>query len=294
MSWLLDTKFEVQAVRDILRRTSKAPLEAYIKEAIEGRRRSLPHRSLETAEVRQQRLSMSHILFVAPLALLLTSVIGPAFAQNPAAQDRAASVVQIDHIMFAISNIDDGIRQVEALTGIRPVLGGSHPGGRTQNALIALGPRQYLEILAPQAGAEVPEGLDLARVTPIGWASSTTDVAGTMAWLRSNGYETSTPRAGSRALPDGTILRWTTWGITDPNIVGAPFFIQWDVSSAHPATTSPGGCELHSLTITSPEREALSRLVNVLGLDVVVDGDPGSELAFEVELTCPNGTVSFN
>lgn len=237
---------------------------------------------------------MSHTFFVAPLGLLLSLVTGAAFAENPAVQDRAASMVRIDHIIIAISNIDDGTRQVEALTGIRPVLGGSHPGRGTQNALIALGPRQYLEILAPQAGAEVPERLDVSHLTPIGWASSTTDIAGTMAWLRRNGYETSTAAAGSRALPDGTLLRWTTMGITDPGIAGAPFFIQWDVSSAHPATTSPGGCELHSLTITSPEGEALARLVNVLGLDVIVDGDPGSELAFEVELTCPNGTVAFH
>lgn len=234
---------------------------------------------------------MSYTVLIASLSLLFGLFTGPASAQMPAVQDSARSIVQIDHIIVVTSNINDGMNQFEALTGIRPVLGGNHPGRGTQNALVALGPHQYLEILAPQAGVEVTERFDVANLTPNGWAISTPDIAATVGLLRSNGYETSTPAAGSRMLPDDTTLRWTTMGIMNPGIAGAPFFIQWDVSSAHPATTSPGGCELRALRVTSPEPEALGQLVNVLGLDVVVDGN--AELAFILELTCPNGNVVF-
>lgn len=40
---------------------------------------------------------------------------------------------------------------------MRPVYGGRHPGAGTQNALLSLGPRSYMEILAPHTDVELPE-----------------------------------------------------------------------------------------------------------------------------------------
>ena len=79
--------------------------------------------------------------------------------------------------------------------------------------------------------------------------------------------------------------------ITDPAISGAPFFIQWDASSAHPATTSPQGCTLRSLTVVTPEQAALDRLFDALELDVVVAGGTAPEATYEIALDCPRGTV---
>jgi hypothetical protein len=79
--------------------------------------------------------------------------------------------------------------------------------------------------------------------------------------------------------------------IAEPVIQGAPFFIQWGVSSPHPATTSPEGCVLESLKVASPEQIALERLVNVLDLDVIVEGGTGPEATYEIVLDCPKGAV---
>ncbi len=215
------------------------------------------------------------------------------------AQDRPTThqtpVVEIDHIIVAISDLERGTRQLEEMTGVRPVYGGRHPGAGTQNALLALGPRLYLEILAPQSDVELPETLEwllaLDDPTPMGFAVSTTDMAGTVAWLQQNGYVTSNPTPGSRARPDGATLVWTSMDITDPLILGAPFFIQWDANLPHPATTSPGGCALRSLTAISPQQSALEGLFSALGLEVVVKDGTGPEAAYEIALECPKGTV---
>jgi hypothetical protein len=208
-------------------------------------------------------------------------------------QDQPA--VQIDHVIVAVSDLQQGMQQIEQMTGVRPVIGGEHPGRGTQNALIALGPRQYLEILAPQTDAELPDEVsylvDLDSVTPMGFAVSTTDIESTIASLQESGYATSDPEAGSRARPDGVTLSWNTTFIEDPALGSAPFFISWDSGSAHPATTSPEGCELTSLAVIGAESGELTRLFGVLQLGVAASMSDSATPVYEVTLECPAGTV---
>ncbi len=238
---------------------------------------------------------MSYAATTGSTALLISLLIGSGAAQSSSPLRQTSGVVEIDHIIVAISNLQEGTRKAEEMTGVRPIYGGRHPGAGTENALMALGLRVYLEILAPQPDVELPETLawllDLNELTPMGFAVSTTDVAATVAWLQNNGYVASVPTSGSRSRPDGATLQWTSLDITEPELAGAPFFIRWDASSPHPATTSPEGCVLRSLTVVSPERDALGRLFNVLGLEIVVEGGPGPEAAYEVALHCPKGPV---
>ena len=226
-----------------------------------------------------------------------TVVVVGLLAATGLVQQGTPGEVQVDHVIFAVSDLDEGTRLVEEMTGVRPVYGGRHPGAGTQNALLALGPRTYLEILAPQTDVDLPEEVawlrDLDEVTPMGFAVSTIDIAATIEWLSSHDYVTSDPTSGSRAKPDGTKLTWTTMDIVDPAIQGAPFFIQWDASSAHPATTSPRGCSLQSLTVITPEQAELTDLFGALGLDVAVTGGTASEASYEIVLDCPSGVVSL-
>jgi hypothetical protein len=62
----------------------------------------------------------------------------------------------IDHLVYGVPDLAQGVDRLERQTGVRARLGGRHPGRDTHNAPLSLGPRQYLEVIAldpDEAGA---------------------------------------------------------------------------------------------------------------------------------------------
>jgi hypothetical protein len=139
---------------------------------------------------------------------------------------------------------------------------------------MSLGPRVYLEIIAPDPAQKTPpQGFDmlasLEKLTPIGWAVATDDLAALRGDLAEAGIAIGKPRPGSRALPGGGTLNWVSFGLPEaPEL--APFFITWGQGARHPSATSPGGCRLKALALASPEAAPLANIVDRLGLGVPV------------------------
>jgi len=55
----------------------------------------------------------------------------------------------LDHILLGSSDLDEGIAFVKKHTGVTAAFGGVHPGRGSRNALLSLGEKHYLEIIAP-------------------------------------------------------------------------------------------------------------------------------------------------
>ena len=218
-----------------------------------------------------------------------------AAAAAAAAPEPPAAEAHVDHLILGARDLDEGIRRFEERTGVRPKVGGEHPGRGTRNALVSLGPALYVEILAPQAGApdsgRVAELRQRADLSPYGWAVFVRDVDTARRSLESAGFGLSGIMPGSRARPDGTLLEWKTFEIEKPEIAGIPFFIRWGDGTTHPSQDSPSGCRLEALKVTTPDVASARRAFAALALDVTAEA--GARPGLDITLRCPKGTVSF-
>ncbi len=184
----------------------------------------------------------------------------------------------VDHLLLGVADLDKGIEWTERLTGVKAVLGGSHPGVGTRNALLSLGARQYLEIIAPdpaQTAYNFQMDLrSLAEPRLITWAAASSDVDALAKKARDAGRQVFGPRDGSRARPDGKVLKWRTCGVMSSLGAGGvepvPFFIQWAADSLHPSQDSPQGCTLQAFEIEHPKAAEVAAALKELGMDAKV------------------------
>ena len=166
-----------------------------------------------------------------------------------------------DHLVYLVPDLPAAVTRFTSL-GLPPAPGGRHLTRGTHNALLRLGRRQYLELLAvdPQTTLPPPRwmGIDLAAKPRISrWAAS----AGEM----NDGREIS---AGSRQLPDGRTLRWTLSDPgTEPAVDVLPFLIDWGADGPHPADDLPDlGLSLRELRLYHPEPDRINERLQQLGL----------------------------
>ncbi len=171
--------------------------------------------------------------------------------------------MKLDHVLIAVPDL-------EAEQELVSIEGGRHPGWGTANRIVPLGDA-YLELVAV-----VDEGE--AAANPFGrWVAAS---RGPFAWaVRTDDLDAAAARlglaigAGSRARPDGTMLRWRSAGIeqaaAEPLL---PFLIQWEEGTVLPGQSGARQGRLQELRL----RGDASRLDEWLGPhDLPVTVTPG-------------------
>jgi len=190
----------------------------------------------------------------------------------------------LDHILLGCNDLEHGIAFVEQHTGIRAAFGGVHPGRGTQNALLSVGTRRYLEIIAldPQqtsSSSELPAKLKkLTEPRLVGWAAHPGDLQVLAADLARAGVAAEGPTSGSRKRPDGSVLHWKTLNLKDDANGLLPFFIEWSADSPHPSADAPSGCQLLRFELLSPDPAALDKQITLLNLKAPLAKNPGPQL----------------
>jgi hypothetical protein len=149
------------------------------------------------------------------------------------------SELRLDHIIYAVDDLDEAAVRFWDEFGLGSVAGGRHPGWGTANRIVPLG-HEYLELAAvvdhEQAAASEFGRFVMKAVGGgqplVGWAVATDDLQGIARRLD------LAVRSGARTRPDGSTLRWHLAGVSDAlTSRGLPFFIQWNA----PAELHPGG-----------------------------------------------------
>jgi len=202
----------------------------------------------------------------------------------------------LDHMILGCNDLDRGIAFVEDHTGVRAAPGGVHPGRGTRNALLSLGERRYLEIMAPDP--EQPDAKDaltlhlrkLSEPRIVGWAVHPGDLRSFAKKLRDAGVAFEGPTPGSRKRPDGRVLQWQSLTLKDNPSWLLPFFIEWSADSLHPSADASAGCRLIRFEAVTPEPDKLAKTAALLLLDVPII--KGEKPQLRATIAGPGGELS--
>lgn len=197
----------------------------------------------------------------------------------------------IDHLIYADPDLDAAVASMHRRFGVEATGGGQHPGRGTHNKLLALGPRTYLELVAPDPGQPEPstprpygvEGVTAGGL--VGWAVAVEDIDAARVHARSHGFDPGPVIDGHREDATGRLLHWRA--TANAEVAGViPFLINWG-DTRHPAVDAPVGLSLSSLSVEHPRPSEIGAALAAMGLDVEVRRAPRPALV--ARIGSPNG-----
>lgn len=203
---------------------------------------------------------------------------------------------ELDHFLWAVPDLEKGMAEIERQTGVAPKMGGRHSGVGTHNAILPIGDRVYLEIIAPDPSQDrfssfgnLVKGIQQPRL--VTWVARSQDARKLSDLAQQNGLSPGVILALSRRRPDGTSVSWRTVTIGGHDFGPLiPFFIEWR-SEDHPADSGTQGCRLLRFEIESPDPRGVSAVLGKLALEAPVV--QGSKPRLKVTLETPKGRVTL-
>lgn len=198
----------------------------------------------------------------------------------------------IDHLVVTAATLERGIADLEALLGVSLSAGGEHRLMGTHNALLRLGDRLYLEVIAVRPGAPQPLR---ARWFGLDRSPETTRLVHWVA--RSSAFPADATRLGFAADERVRMQRdrydWQLGVRGDGTMPGdgvLPSPIEWH--GPHPAAALPDrGCRLRALAATHPCAAEIAATLQTLALDAEppVTIRPGHDATLAAEIDTPAG-----
>jgi hypothetical protein len=216
-------------------------------------------------------------------------LIGRALWGVASAQPAIEWLGRVDHLVYATPDLAAGIARIERLLGVSATPGGQHPGRGTRNALVAIGPATYIEIIGPdrdQATPQEPRPFTIDSLSEprlVTWAAKESDLESLTKRASAQGIALGDLQPGSRRRPDGLLL---TWRYTNPRVVVenglVPFFIDWG-KTPHPAASAVSGGRLVALRAEHPMPERVTAALGHLGLPMQVTKGASPALIATIE-----------
>ena len=180
---------------------------------------------------------------------------------------------RIDHLVLACADLAQGAAHLRERLGVEVQPGGRHLLMGTHNALLKLGPRTYLELIAvdPAGSAQRPRwfGLDTPLVRArmakgpflLTWVAACGDIVAAAALDPGFGEVI----AASRGAFSWRITVPADGGLSRDGVV--PTLIQWN-GEAHPCDgLEDRGCALRELQLRHPQARRIEALLGGLKLE---------------------------
>lgn len=230
----------------------------------------------------------SRVRAVLNAAMVLASLGALSGCQTVPADSGSSERGTVDHIVYAVPDLDTATDALSGQLGITPIAGGEHPSLGTRNTLLSLGGRQYLEIIGPVPGSSEikPFAASLANSTGpdiLTFAVESNDLEEVVRVAEELGLAHSGITDGARRTLDGATLTYRAVQVVSEEFRGlVPFFIDWG-ATPHPGTTSPQGARLAEITAVHPKAKELAALYGRFGIKVPVESGAHAAILARIE-----------
>lgn len=214
----------------------------------------------------------------------------------------AEPLAVIDHLVLAATTLADGIDYVATLTGSVPQPGGKHAAMGTHNALLKLGEKLYLEIIAIDPQGAKPKRSRWFGLDSVALQAELMEQPRLIHWVaRTRDIDTASRACDMDFGPVHAMARGDyRWRITIPDdgsLPGRgliPTLIQWDVAM-HPAQALPAkNLSLVELAGTHPDPADVRRVLQRLDLGAALRVSFDRESRVVAMLRTPKGLVTLS